>query len=201
MKLKHGRSGRIMSVQNPVFFLARDRNLAEEAWPGDILGIPNHGTLRIGDTLTEGDEIRVTGIPNFAPEILRRVRLDDPMKSKHLRRALEQLAEEGVTRIFKPLAGGDWIVGVVGALQLEVLAARIKSEYELGVRFEPAPYETARWIEGEPAEVKRFLDGNRSAVAEDHDEAPVYMARNGWDLNTTIREWPALRFNATREQA
>jgi peptide chain release factor 3 len=201
MKLKHGRSGRVMSVQNPVFFLARDRNLAEEAWPGDILGIPNHGTLRIGDTLTEGDEIRVSGIPNFAPEILRRVRLDDPMKSKHLRRALEQLAEEGVTRIFKPLAGGDWIVGVVGALQLEVLAARIKSEYELGVRFEPAPYETARWIEGEPAEVKRFLDGNRSAVAEDHDEAPVYMARNGWDLNTTIREWPALRFNATREQA
>jgi peptide chain release factor 3 len=90
---------------------------------------------------------------------------------------------------------------VVGALQLEVLAARIKSEYELGVRFEPAPYETARWIEGEATEVKRFLDGNRSAVAEDHDEAPVYMARNGWDLNTTIREWPALRFNATREQA
>jgi peptide chain release factor 3 len=201
MKLKHGRSGRVMSVQNPVFFLARDRNLAEEAWPGDILGIPNHGTLRIGDTLTEGDEIRVTGIPNFAPEILRRVRLEDPMKSKHLRRALEQLAEEGVTRIFKPLSGGDWIVGVVGALQLEVLAARIKSEYELGVRFEPAPYETARWIEGEAAEVKRFLDGNRSAVAEDHDQAPVYLARNGWDLNTTIREWPALRFNATREQA
>ena len=139
MKLKHGRTGRMMAIQNPVFFLARDRNLAEEAWPGDILGIPNHGTLRIGDTLTEGEAIKVTGIPNFAPEILRRVRLDDPMKSKHLRRALEQLAEEGVTRIFKPYLGADWIVGVVGALQLEVLAARIKTEYELGVRFEPAP--------------------------------------------------------------
>ena len=201
MKLKHSRSGRMMSVQNPVFFLARERNLAEEAWPGDILGIPNHGSLRIGDTLTEGEAIRVTGIPNFAPEILRRVRLDDPMKSKHLRRALEQLAEEGVTRIFKPLVGGDWIVGVVGALQLEVLAARIKSEYELGVRFEPAPYDGARWIEGEAAEVKRFVDANRSAVAEDHDNAPVYLARNSWDLNTTIREWPALRFSATREQA
>ncbi len=200
MKLKHGRSGRVMSVQNPVFFLARDRNLAEEAWPGDILGIPNHGTLRIGDTLTEGEEIRVTGIPNFAPEILRRVRLDDPMKSKHLRRALEQLAEEGVTRIFKPLVGGDWVIGVVGALQLEVLAARIKAEYELGVRFEPAPYDGARWIEGDAAEVQRFIDQNRSAVAEDHDAAPVYLARNSWDLNTTIREWPALRFNATREQ-
>ncbi len=201
MKLRHGRTGRIMSVQNPVFFLARDRNLAEEAWPGDILGIPNHGTLRIGDTLTEGEEIRVTGIPNFAPEILRRVRLDDPLKSKHLRRALEQLAEEGVTRIFKPLVGGDWIVGVVGALQLEVLAARIKSEYELGVRFEAAPYESARWIEGDPAEVKRFIEANRAAVAEDHDQAPVYLARNAWDLNTTTREWPSLRFQATREQA
>ena len=201
MKLKHSRSGRMMSVQNPVFFLARDRNLAEEAWPGDILGIPNHGTLRIGDTLTEGEDIRVTGIPNFAPEILRRVRLDDPMKSKHLRRALEQLAEEGVTRIFKPLVGGDWVIGVVGALQLEVLAARIKTEYELGVRFEPAPYEGARWVEGEAAEVKRFIEANRSAVAEDHDTAPVYLARNTWELNTTTREWPGLRFSATREQA
>ena len=117
MKLKHTRSGKMMSVQNPVLFLARERNLAEEAWPGDILGIPNHGTLRIGDTLTEGEALRITGIPSFAPEILRRVRLDDPMKSKHLKRALEQLAEEGVTRVFKPLVGGDWIVGVVGALQ------------------------------------------------------------------------------------
>jgi peptide chain release factor 3 len=200
MKLKHGRSGRVMSVQNPVFFLARERNLAEEAWPGDIVGIPNHGTLRIGDTLFEGEPVRVTGIPNFAPEILRRVRLDDPMKSKHLRRALEQLAEEGVTRIFKPLVGGDWIVGVVGALQLEVLAARIKSEYDLGVRFEGAPYETARWVDGPPAELERFIDGNRSALAEDHDKASVYLARNAWDLNTTIRDWPSLRFTATREQ-
>src|SRR5712671_983184 len=122
MKLKNIRTRRLMSVQAPVFFLARERNLAEEAWPGDIIGIPNHGSLRIGDTLTEGEEIRITGIPNFAPEILRRVKLDDPMKSKHLRHALGQLAEEGVTRVFKPLAGGDWIIGVVGALQLDVLA-------------------------------------------------------------------------------
>jgi peptide chain release factor 3 len=202
MKLRHSRSGRIMSVQNPVFFLARDRNLAEEAWPGDILGIPNHGALRIGDTLNEGnDEIRITGIPNFAPEILRRVRLDDPMKSKHLRRALEQLADEGVTRVFKPLVGGDWIIGVVGSLQLDVLAARIKSEYELGVRLEQAPYETARWVMGEDAEVKRFIDEKRSAVAEDHDGATVFLARNAWELNTTLREWPSLTFTATREQA
>jgi peptide chain release factor 3 len=201
MKLRHGRTGRLMSLQNPVFFLARDRNLAEEAWPGDILGIPNHGSLSIGDTLTDGAEIRMTGIPSFAPEILRRVRLDDPMKSKHLKRALEQLAEEGVTRVFRPLTGGDWIVGVVGPLQLEVLAARLKAEYDLGVRLEPAPYETARWIGGEDGEVKRFSDALRSALAEDHDGAPVFLARNAWELNTTIREWPKLAFSATREAA
>jgi peptide chain release factor 3 len=201
MKLRHARSDRLMSIQNPMFFLARERNLAEEAWPGDILGIPNHGTLRIGDTLSEGDAVRVTGIPNFAPEILRRVRLEDPLKSKHLRRALEQLAEEGVTRIFKPMAGGDWIVGVVGALQLDVLAARIKSEYDLAVRLEPAPYETARWVEGAEAEVKRFVDVKRATLAEDHDNAPVFLARNKWELDTTTKEWPALAFKATREQS
>src|SRR5579885_1921926 len=202
MKLRHARSGRLMAIQNPVFFLARERNLAEEAWPGDIIGIPNHGTLRIGDTMTEGEALRVTGIPHFAPEILRRVRLEDPLKSKHLRRALEQLAEEGVTRIFKPMTGGDWIIGVVGALQLDVLAARLRSEYELAVRFEPAPYETARWIEAEdPLLLKKFLDGNRSVLAEDHDAAPVFLARNGWELRTMMKEWPAIAFRETREQA
>jgi peptide chain release factor 3 len=199
MKLKHGRSGRLMSVQNPVFFLARDRNLAEEAWPGDILGIPNHGTLRIGDTLTEGEDIRITGIPSFAPEILRRVRLDDPMKSKHLKRALEQLAEEGVTRLFKPLAGGDFVIGVVGALQLEVLTARLKTEYELAVRLEPAPFETARWVDGEAAELERFRDTVPSALAEDRDGATVFLARSKWDLDRTLQDWPKLVFTATRE--
>src|SRR5579862_5138068 len=200
MKLKNLRTARLLSVQNPVLFLARDRNLAEEAWPGDILGIPNHGTLRVGDTLTEGEDLRITGIPSFAPEILRRVRLEDPMKQKHLRRALEQLAEEGVTRVFKPLVGGDWIVGVVGPLQLEVLAARIKAEYDLGVRFEQGLYETARWVSGDAAELKRFEDGNRSAIAEDHDGVPVFLARNDWDLERMTKDWPGLTFSATREQ-
>src|SRR5437899_12287628 len=120
MKLKNIRTGRMMSVQAPVCFLDRERNLAEEAWPGDIIGIPNHGSLRIGDTLTESEAIRITGLPSFAPEILRRVKLHDPMKSKHLRHALEQLAEEGVTRVCKPLAGGHLDMRGVGAFQLDV---------------------------------------------------------------------------------
>src|SRR5690242_15755004 len=201
MKLKHGRTGRLMSVQNPVFFLARDRNLAEEAFPGDILGIPNHGTLRIGDTLTEGEAIRITGIPSFAPEILRRVKVEDPMKRKHLQKALEQLAEEGVTRLFKPRTGGDWVIGVVGALQLDVLTARIGAEYGLEVRMEQAPYETARWVDAEDGKaLERFVEGTRSAGAEDHDGAPVFLARNSWELNQVQKEWPDIRFRATREQ-
>jgi peptide chain release factor 3 len=202
MKLKNIRTGRVMSVQAPVFFLARERNLAEEAWPGDVIGIPNHGSLRIGDTLTEGEAIRVTGIPNFAPEILQRVRVEDPMKSKHLRHALEQLAEEGVTRVFKPVAGGDWIVGVVGALQLDVLEARLAAEYDLATRLDAAPFQAARWLEADdPAELERFRVKNPSASAEDHDGVPVFLARNAWDLRTTIEEWPSLRFKETREQS
>src|SRR6201987_4644010 len=139
MKLKNIRTGRLMSVQAPVFFLARERNLAEEAWPGDIIGIPNHGSLRIGDTLTEDEPLHITGIPNFAPEILRRAQVEDPMKSKHLKHALGQLAEEGVTRVFRPAGGGDWIVGVVGGLQLDVLTARLAAEYDLPAKPGGAP--------------------------------------------------------------
>jgi peptide chain release factor 3 len=200
MKLKNQRTGRLMAVQNPVFFLARDRNLAEEAWPGDIIGIPNHGSLRVGDTLTEGAEARVTGLPSFAPEILRRVHIEDPMKSKHLRHALTQLADEGVTRVFKPANGSDWVIGVVGPLQLDVLTARLEAEYGLASRLDGVPYEAARWLDAGPVELDRFRDRNGSALAEDHDGVPVFLARNAWDLRTTIEEWPAIRFLETRDQ-
>ena len=202
MKLHQVRSGKSLAVYNPIFFFAQDRDLADEAWPGDIIGIPNHGTLRVGDTLTEGEPLRFTGIPNFAPEILRRVRLDDPMRAKHLRRALEDLAEEGVTQVFRPLLGASWIVGVVGQLQLDVLSTRIASEYNIKVGFEAAPYETARWIDAaDPAAIKRFVETTRSSVAEDRDGAPVFMARNSWELNRTTQDWPELRFTTTRERA
>lgn len=202
MKMHQVRTGKAIGIYNPILFFAQSRELAEEAWPGDIIGVPNHGTLRVGDTLTEGESLRFTGIPNFAPEILRRVRLDDPMKAKHLKKALESLAEEGVTQVFRPMVGADWIVGVVGQLQIDVLATRIETEYGIKVGFEAAPFYSARWVDGDdPAELKRFLDRNQNSAAEDRDGAPVYMARNSWDLNRAIEDWPKLKFTATRERA
>ena len=201
MKLRQARTGKSIGIHNPIFFFAQDRELAEEAWPGDIIGIPNHGTLRVGDTLTEREDLRFVGIPSFAPEILRRVRLDDPMRSKQLRRALEDLAEEGVTQVFRPLAGGQWIVGVVGPLQLDVLSARIAAEYGIAAGFEAAPFETARWLSAaDPAALQHFVARHRSSIAEDRDGVPVYLARNAWDLSRRIEDWPALRFSATRER-
>ncbi len=199
-KLKHSRSGKIINVHNPVLFLARERELAEEAVAGDIIGIPNHGQLRIGDALSEGEVLHFTGIPSFAPEILRRVRSDDPMKAKHLARALLQLAEEGAGSVFKPLLGADWIVGVVGVLQFEVLADRIRTEYAIAVRFEDAPIHTARWVQADDAlRLKKFIEDNRAAIAEDHDGSPVFLARNAWHLDRAIEDWPGIRFLKTRE--
>ncbi|MTI09569.1 peptide chain release factor 3 [Curvivirga aplysinae] len=202
MKLKHVRSGKPMAIYNPIMFFAQDRELAEEAWPGDIIGVPNHGSLRVGDALSESETIRFTGIPNFAPEILRRVRLDDPMKGKHLQKALESLAEEGVTQVFKPALGANWIVGVVGQLQLDVLVTRIQQEYSINVSLETAPFETARWVSSEdPVKLKTFMDGNRSAMGEDRDGAPVFLARNGWELNHQIQNHPDVRFDKTKERS
>ena len=199
MRLKQVRSDKTMAVHSPIFFFAQNRELAEEAWPGDIIGIPNHGTLRVGDTLTEGENLRFTGIPNFAPEILRRVRLEDPMKSKQMRNALEDLAEEGIAQVFRPLLGSDWIVGVVGALQLDVLASRIAAEYKVAMRFEDAPFEYARWVSGAEADLKSFTERNQGGLAHDRDGALVFLARNRWDLDRTQQDWPKIKFATTRE--
>ena len=200
MKMHHVRSGKTMSIQNPVLFLARDRELAEEAWAGDIIGIPNHGGLRIGDALTEGEALKFTGIPSFAPELLRKVRPADPMRAKHLGRALFQLAEEGAASVFKPNIGADWIVGVVGVLQFEVLADRLRTEYDLDVHFEATELYTARWLKADDtALIKRFGEANRSAMAEDHDGVPVYLARNAWHLNKAVEDWPEVRLLKTIE--
>jgi peptide chain release factor 3 len=199
-KLLHVRSGKTLTISNPQLFMAQDRERAEEAWPGDIVGIPNYGNLRIGDALTDGETLHFTGIPSFAPELLQTVRPEDPLKAKHLGRALQQLAEEGAASVFKPRFGMDWIVGVVGALQFEVLADRIRTEYEVAVRFERAELYTARRVTcADPAELKRFLDANRASIADDHDGAPVFLARNAWHLNRTIDDNPKITFLKTRE--
>ncbi|MFT6509284.1 MAG: peptide chain release factor 3 [Parvibaculaceae bacterium] len=201
MKLKQSSTGKSIGIHNPILFFAQDREIVEEAWPGDIIGIPNHGTIRVGDTLTEGEDLVFSGIPNFAPEMLRRVRLDDPMKAKHLRRALESLAEEGVTQVFKPQIGASWIVGVVGQLQLEVLVERIEVEYGIKVGLEPSPFDTARWVSAEDeAELERFMDGHKGNMAEDRDGAPVFMAKSQWELGYSEEKFPKVTFSATRER-
>ena len=201
MKLRHVRSGKQVTIHNPVLFLARERELAEEAWPGDIIGIPNHGNLSIGDALTEGEELRFTGIPAFAPEYLQAVRPLDPLKAKHLGRALTQIAEEGAARVFKPVIGADWIVGVVGPLQFDVLADRIRTEYGIPVRFEVTELLTARWVEAEdPRQLKAFIDGHQAAIAYDHTQAPVFLARNAWHLDRTTQDHPEIAFLKTKEQ-
>jgi peptide chain release factor 3 len=200
MKLKQSGSGKTIGVHNPILFFASERETVDEAWPGDIIGIPNHGVLRVGDTLSESGDVIFTGIPNFAPEILRRVRLADPMKQKHLARALESLAEEGVTQLFKPQIGSQWIVGVVGALQLDVLKSRLVAEYGLEADLEAAPFEGARWLSGGEAEIEKFAAAHRGGMAADRDGAPVFLAKNAWELGYVAEKFPNLKFLKTRER-
>ena len=199
MKLTHVRSKKPMAISNPVLFLASDRELAEEAWAGDIIGIPNHGQLRIGDTLTEGEALRVSGIPSFAPELLQSCRAGDPMKAKHLEKALMQFAEEGAAKVFKPSFGSGFIVGVVGALQFEVLASRIELEYGLPVRFDASQFTSARWVNGEKLAVDKFSTANKQHIATDHDGDPVYLTRLQWDIDRGERDFPDSELSATKE--
>jgi peptide chain release factor 3 len=200
MKLHHTRLGRDIAIANPVLFFAQDRETADEAVAGDVIGIPNHGILSVGDSLSEGGGIRFSGIPNFAPEIIRRVSLPDAMKAKQLVRALNDLAEEGVTQVFQPMSGGTRLVGVVGPLQLEVLSSRLENEYGVTARFEDTPYQMARWIAADdPAELARFNAANRSAMADDRFGSPVFFARSPWLLERAEKEWPNIRFHAVRD--
>ena len=199
MKLLHVRTKKPMAIANPVMFLAADRELAEEAWAGDIIGIPNHGQLRIGDALTEGEALRFTGIPSFAPELLQTVRAMDPMKAKHLEKALMQFAEEGAAKVFKPMIGSGYIVGVVGQLQFEVLASRIEEEYSLPVRFEPSNFTSARWVSGAKAEVEKLANVNKGHMATDSDGDMVFLTRLKWDIDRVERDYPAVKLTATKE--
>jgi len=201
MKLKVQNTGRQLSVNAPIMFFASDRELAEEAFAGDVIGIPNHGVLRVGDSLSESGALRFAGLPNFAPEILQRVRVKDPLKAKHLKKALEGLAEEGVTQLFRPIIGADFIVGAVGQLQFEVMADRLANEYQLDVVFESSPYAEARWLSGERADVEDFQNKHRSAMAVDIDDQPVFLAKSSWEVGYVGERYPKVSFERSKERA
>jgi peptide chain release factor 3 len=200
MRLRQVRTGKSVPLHAPQFFFARERELAEEAFAGDVVGIPNHGTLRIGDTLTDGEDINFLGVPYFAPEILRRVRLDDAMKAKKLRQALAELAEEGVVQLFRPQDGGPPLVGVVGTLQLDVLAARLATEYGVAIGFDASPYALARWISSDDrAALQKFIAENRGAMADDVDGDPVFLATSAFMMRRAAELAPALQFRDVKD--
>jgi peptide chain release factor 3 len=200
MRLKQVRTGKQIPLHAPQFFFARDREIADEAFAGDVVGIPNHGTLRIGDTLTEGEDVNFVGVPYFAPEILRRVRLDDAMKAKKLRQALQELAEEGVVQLFRPQDGAPPLVGVVGTLQLDVLQARLAAEYGVAIGFDSVPFALARWVSSDDkAALARFVTDNRSSMADDVDGDPVYLASSPFMMRRTAEMAKRLTFRDIKD--
>ncbi|WBL81914.1 peptide chain release factor 3 [Bradyrhizobium xenonodulans] len=200
MKAKLVRTGKSMPLSSPQFFFAQDRSVADEAFAGDVVGIPNHGTLRIGDTLTEGEDFTFVGVPSFAPEIVRRVRLTDAMKAKKLKEALQQMSEEGVVQVFRPRDGAPALVGVVGALQLDVLKARLDAEYSLPVEFEVSEFQLARWVSSEDRKkLDTFIAANTSSIADDVDGDPVYLARNEFYLGYARERAEGIEFTNVKD--
>ncbi len=200
MKVKQVRTGKLISLHAPQFFFAQDRALAEEAHAGDVVGIPNHGTLRIGDTLTDGEDINFSGVPSFAPEILRRIRLPDAMKAKKLKQALQELAEEGVVQVFRPADGSPALVGVVGQLQLDVLRIRLSDEYGLEINWDTPEFALARWIKSNDRKViDRFVASNSHSIAEDVDGDPVFLARNNFNLDYTGKQNNEITFTDVKD--
>lgn len=200
MKARLVRTGKNMSLSSPQFFFAQDRAIADEAYAGDVVGIPNHGTLRIGDTLTDGEDITFIGVPSFAPEIVRRVRLGDAMKAKKLKEALQQMSEEGVVQVFRPRDGAPALVGVVGPLQLDVLKARLDAEYQLPVSFEVSEFSLARWISSDDKKkLETFMSNNNSGVADDVDGDPVFLAKNDFYLNYTKERAEGIVFSDIKD--
>jgi len=202
MKVRHHRIGREVTFPNATIFMAQDRQNVEEAFPGDIIGIHNHGTVKIGDTFSSKEELKFTGIPNFAPEHFRRVRLKNPLKVKQLDKGLTQLAEEGAVQVFRPLIGADWILGAVGVLQFDVTMSRLKDEYGVDAVYEPVEYATARWIEsGDRKKLDEFRKKNEMALAHDAEGNLAYLASSEWRLGHVAEQWPDIVFNKTKEHS
>jgi peptide chain release factor 3 len=206
MRLKVARSGKELRPNTVVSFLSQKRELLEEAFAGDIIGIPNHGVLQLGDTLSEGESLQFTGLPFFAPEMFRSVEVADPLRTKQLRAGLTQLGEEGAIQVFRPVAGGMLLLGAVGQLQFEVVAHRLEHEYGCKARILPARYNVARWVtcdeaDGGERELKRFIDGNAHRVALDAVDAPCVLLEYAGELRAMQENWPKIKFHALREHA
>ncbi len=202
MKSFHVRSGKEMKLANALTFMASEREIVAEAWPGDVIGIHNHGTISIGDTFSEGEALSFTGIPNFAPELFRRARLKDPLKMKQLTKGLAQLSEEGATQFFRPLMSNDLILGAVGVLQFDVVAYRLKDEYGVDCVFEQVSVATARWVHCDDAKkLEEFREKGAMNLALDAAGELVYLAPTRVNLSLTVERWPDVRFAATREHA
>ncbi len=199
MKIRQIDGGKLIAVNNAITFMARDRNTTDEAYAGDIIGIPNHGTIRLGETFTEGEELRFTGIPSFAPDMFQRAILRNPLKLKQLQKGLQQLAEEGATQLFRPLGSNDLILGAVGALQFDVVAHRLENEYGVDAIFESYPVATARWLKGTAEQLRAIGDKHPMNVALDGSDDYVYLAPSRVNLNLTQERFPELRFMETRE--
>jgi peptide chain release factor 3 len=200
MRARHVRIGREIKIPDALTFMASERERVEEAYAGDIIGIHNHGTVSIGDTFTQGEELQFTGIPNFAPELFRRVVLKDPLKAKALNKGLDQLCEEGATQLFRPLRSNDLILGAVGLLQFDVVAFRLKSEYSVDCIFESVPVATARWIEcDDEKKLEEFRNKAFDNLSLDHAGSLVYIAPTMVNLQLTVERWPDVRFRKTRE--
>ena len=200
MKLHHVRINKDVNISDAVTFMAGDREQAETAYAGDIIGLHNHGTIQIGDAFTQGEDLHFTGIPNFAPELFKRIRLKDPLKQKSLLKGLVQLSEEGAVQVFRPILNNDLIVGAVGILQFDVVVSRLKNEYNVEAIYEPVNVSTARWIESDDAkeleEIQRKVPQN---VALDGGDNLTYIAPTMVNLNLTIERYPKIKFNKTRE--
>ncbi len=202
MKIKIARNGKEIRTNNALSFLSQRREILDEAFAGDIIGVPNHGLLRLGDTLTEGEVLQFKGLPFFAPEMFRAVETVDPMRNKQLRTGLMQLGEEGAIQVFRPVAGGAMLLGAVGQLQFEVVAHRLKAEYGAEVRFIGSRFNVARWVTSDdPKKLTQFLDENAHRVAEDVVGAPVLLTAHRSELDVVQERWPDIQFHALREHA
>ena len=200
MKVRHHRINKDIQLSNAIIFMAQDRSGVEEAWPGDIIGIHNHGTIKIGDTLTTREEIKFTGIPNFAPEFFRRVILKNPLKSKQLEKGLLQLTEEGAIQLFRPVSGRDYILGAVGALQFDVTAARLANEYGVEATYETLDFSTVRWIDSDNKKaLKDFRQRYFTSLVEDIEKYPAMLFANKWRLDRVKEERPEIKFLEARE--